>query len=355
MNALRLMGIVIVAAMLVVGTGPTDAKRVTRKKAKKKKKRGQIHVVEKGQTLSLIAKDHGCKVRQLRAANGLKGDFLRIGQKLRVPRCSGRRSVDAPEFVHFVAKGETLSKIARRYDVSIKHLRRRNRIRGNIIRPGQKLRVIPGSGGRGRPLKGQSLGTPQNGRLANGMQLPRSKSYIRRRPYRAWGANHTIHYIKRIARIVKGKYRRVHRVAIGDVSAKRGGDLSPHLSHQSGRDVDIGFYFKKKPSNYPESFVKGNKWNLHMGANWTMIRLYAATARASGGVSKIFLDYKLQKLFYEWALKKRKASKRTLRKMFQYPRGPHSLLGIVRHQRGHADHIHVRFKCPRRDKKCYGY
>jgi len=348
MKALRQTLVVVIAAVLVVGAAPVDAKR--RRRGKRK-----VHVVERGQTLSLIAKNYGCKLKALRHFNGLKGDFLKIGQKLRVPRCTGERRLGAPVFVHFVARGETLSKIARRYDVSVKHIRRKNRLRGNIIRPGQRLRIVPGVGGRGRPLKGQSVGSPQRGRLVNGVQLPRGRSYHRRRPYRAWGANHTIYYIKRIARIVKSKYRRVHKVAIGDVSAKNGGDLSPHLSHQSGRDVDIGLYFKKKPGNYPLSFIKGNKYNLHMEANWTMLRLYASTARSAGGVEKVFLDYKLQKLFYEWARKKRKASKRTLSKMFQYPRGPGSMLGIVRHQPGHADHLHVRFKCPRRDKKCVTY
>lgn len=346
MKALRL----ILAAVFAMAGAP-DAGA----KSRARRSRGHVHVVQKGQTLWEIAKDYGCKVKRLRRANHLKGDNLRIGQKLKVPRCSGRRHVDAPEFIHFVGRGETLSGIAKRYDVSVRHLRRRNRIRGNLIRPGQKLRIIPGTGGRGRPLRGQSIGSPQNGKLMRGVQLPRDRAYYRRRPYRAWGANHTIHYVRRIARIIRRKYRRLHPVAIGDVSKKGGGDLSPHLSHQSGRDVDIGFYFKKKPKYYPKSFIKGNASNLHMNANWTMLRLYAATARSSGGVEKIFMDYKLQKLFYKWALEHHKASKRTLRQMFQYPRGPAALLGIVRHEPGHDDHIHVRFKCPRRDKKCFSY
>lgn len=347
MVASRILVVSAVASALVIGAAYADAKRRSRKQSKRR-----VHVVERGQTLSLIARNYGCKVTDIRRVNQLKGDFLKIGQRLSVPRCTGKRVRGAPVFVHYVARGETLSKIARRYDCSVKHLKARNGLRNNVIHPGQKLRLIPGRGGRGRPIKGQAIGSPQRGRLENGAQLPRDRSYHRRRPYRAWGANHTVHFIRRVARIVRGKYRRVHPVAIGDLSAKRGGDLSPHLSHQSGLDVDVGFYFKKKPQGYPLSFIKGNKHNLHMGATWTMLRAYAATARSSGGVQKIFLDYKLQKLFYEWAKKKRRASRRTLRLMFQYPRGPGSMRGILRHEPGHDDHIHVRFKCPRRDKKC---
>lgn len=43
------------------------------------------YVVEKGDTLSLIAEAFGTSVRQLREMNSLSGDVLRIGQKLKVP------------------------------------------------------------------------------------------------------------------------------------------------------------------------------------------------------------------------------------------------------------------------------
>jgi len=344
----------VVAVALVVTVTHQAAAESRARKSRRHRHRGHVHVVQKGQTLWQIAREYGCKVKQVRRLNGIKGNNLRIGQKLRVPRCSGHRHVDVPEFVHFVSRGETLGGIAKRYGVSIKHIRRRNHLRGNLIRPGQKLRIIPGTGGRGRPMLGQSIGSPHNGHLVHGIQLPRGRYYVRRRPYRAWGTNNAVYYIKRIARIIRSKYR-VHKVAIGDLSKKGGGDLSPHLSHQSGRDVDIGFYFKKKPPNYPTSFVKGNRHNLNMNAMWTMLRLYVATAGSAGGVEKIFLDYKLQKLFYKWALEHHKASKRTLRNMFQYPRGPAALLGIIRHEPGHDNHIHVRFKCPRHDKKCFSY
>lgn len=341
----------VLATMLWLEVSPADAKAQSRRPSKRVK----VHVVERGQTLSSIAREYGCAITDLRRLNGLKNNVLQIGQKLRVRRCGNgrKRTAAAPTYIHYVSRGETLSGIARRYDVSLAHIRRFNRLRNNVIRPGQKLRLIPGRGGKGRPLLGQSIGSPQAGRLENGIQLPKDAAYHRRRPHRAWGAHHAIHLIRRVANIVRRKYRRVHPVAIGDVSAKHGGDLAPHLSHQSGRDVDIGFYYKKKPQGYPVAFIKGNKHNLHMGAMWTMLRAFASTARSPGGVEKVFLDYDLQKLFYQWALKHRKASKSTLRLMFQYPRGPGAINGIIRHEPGHADHIHVRFKCPAGDKKCH--
>lgn len=46
---------------------------------------GYEHVVEQGQTLSEIARGYGVSVAKIKAANGLKNDNLRIGQKLFVP------------------------------------------------------------------------------------------------------------------------------------------------------------------------------------------------------------------------------------------------------------------------------
>lgn len=43
------------------------------------------HLVARGDTLSGIAQMHGVSVPSLRAANGLDGDLLRVGQRLRIP------------------------------------------------------------------------------------------------------------------------------------------------------------------------------------------------------------------------------------------------------------------------------
>ena len=35
------------------------------------------------------------------------------------------------------------------------------------------------------------------------------------------------------------------RLPVGDLSRRRGGFFPPHVSHQNGRDADIGFYLRK--------------------------------------------------------------------------------------------------------------
>jgi hypothetical protein len=46
---------------------------------------GNIYVVKKGDILGRIASQHGVKVADLKAANGLTSDTIRVGQKLKIP------------------------------------------------------------------------------------------------------------------------------------------------------------------------------------------------------------------------------------------------------------------------------
>jgi murein endopeptidase len=181
--------------------------------------------------------------------------------------------------------------------------------------------------------------------------LRSGKGYFIRRPERAFGANHAVHAVEQAVAVVKRKHSRVHKLAIGDLSAKTGGKISGHRSHQSGRDVDIGLYFKKKPNGYPEEFVVGTARNLDFAATWTLVSTFAGMSEADNGVERIFLDYGVQKLLYKWA-EDHGVSDEKLRRMFQYPNGKGSGSGVIRHVAGHADHLHVRFKCPENDDDC---
>lgn len=103
------------------------------------------YVVTRGDSLSLIAQRNNISLSQLRAANNLRSDTIRIGQKLRIPG-SGPTLIaaSAPPQVseHTIARGETLSGIAQRYSVSLSRLREANQLRNDTIRVGQVL-VIP--------------------------------------------------------------------------------------------------------------------------------------------------------------------------------------------------------------------
>lgn len=73
------------------------------------KPRDQVitHVVKQGETLSKIADTYGVSVDTIKWANDLKRDSLSIGQELKIPPVTG--------LVHKVREGETVYSIAKRY------------------------------------------------------------------------------------------------------------------------------------------------------------------------------------------------------------------------------------------------
>jgi LysM repeat protein len=121
---------------------------------------GATYVVKPGDTLSGIAHRAGSTPADIRRANNLTSDYVRVGQELRLPAESASATVapsagapaasSAPakkpegSVVHVVKPGETLGAIARKYQVKVSDLAVANNIADpKKIRPGQEL-VIPG-------------------------------------------------------------------------------------------------------------------------------------------------------------------------------------------------------------------
>jgi len=343
-----------------------------------------VHKVESGQSLWGIARTYGCMPDDVRRANDLEGNLIYPGQVLRIPVCADGEVVatasapaapaavtvpgsaepsaveqkatsaarQVPKMVsHKVVSGDSLYRLARRYDTSVIDIQVRNGLTGNTIFAGQTLEIAPGVGKDARAVLGQSLGSPSRGKLLRASRLGRDRAWYRRRLDRTYGAAHVINHVRRAITAARRKHRKTHSLAIGDISARRGGRISGHKSHQSGRDVDLGFYYSRKPRAYPEEFVVATPRNLDFDATWSLLLSLAATADADGGVERIFLGYDVQKLLYDWA-RRRGYPQRKLNRLFQYPHGRYTPHGLVRHEPGHNDHFHVRYKCLARDKKC---
>jgi membrane-bound lytic murein transglycosylase D len=119
----------------------------------------QHHAVKRGETLSEIGRRYGLDVGTLRTANNLRSNLLRVGQDLLIPISSRPITVAAVRtnykssasiaqrgqpVVHRVRRGDTLSSIARRYNVMVHQLAKWNFISVNgILRMGQKLKIWP--------------------------------------------------------------------------------------------------------------------------------------------------------------------------------------------------------------------
>jgi murein endopeptidase len=175
-----------------------------------------------------------------------------------------------------------------------------------------------------------------------GAVLPSDEGYRIRRPTRAYGEEHVIEHLRGAIAVVRALYPDVHTLAIGDLSAPGGGKLDNHRSHQTGLDVDVGFYFTKVPDGYPDRFVAANA-NLDIAATWALVTAFARSASVEDGVEVMFLDHAIQRRLYDWA-HDRGTPDEDLAFLLQYPRGKDTQAGLIRHWPNHADHLHVRFK-----------
>src|SRR5690606_22746000 len=95
-----------------------------------------------------------------------------------------------------------------------------------------------------------SIGHPNNGRLMNGIRPDEGDLFDLVAPDFAWGTAETVQYLETAVREVQRKHPHSPPLHMGHISKPGGGYLSPHLSHQSGRDVDLGFYYKSKRAWY---------------------------------------------------------------------------------------------------------
>jgi LysM repeat protein len=122
---------------------------------------GQVHVVQRGETLYSIARRYGTSVSAIASANGLRNpNYIWVGQRLVIPGGGGGGSAGSgggSGTTHVVQRGETLYSIARRYGTSVSAIVSANGLRNpNYIWAGQRLR-IPAGGGGGSSRGGGSL------------------------------------------------------------------------------------------------------------------------------------------------------------------------------------------------------
>ena len=109
--------------------------------------------VRRGDTLSHIARRNRTTISSIRRNNRLgRSNFIRIGQKLKIPTRKlatvSLRKKKATPYFYKVRRGDTLSRISRKYGVRLSQLRKMNRVRGNTINIGQNLRLRPGTSQR---------------------------------------------------------------------------------------------------------------------------------------------------------------------------------------------------------------
>ncbi len=297
-----------------------------------------VHVVQEGEHIGLIAGRYGIFGRDVLATNPkLKNpNVIRPGQRLDIcPELPPRESI---ELTHVIAEGDTLGSVARAHGLSLDELI------GLQLKPikdpnrvflGQPIRIVKD----GEVLRGFGKDARRGpGRLGTSVALGSHENYVIKRPHLAYGTERTIRLIEHSLSRYRARASGGPKVHVGDISRRGGGPLKGHLSHQRGVDVDVGLVLKGANADTTR-FVKATEGNLDVRRTWLLVREFLATKE----VRYIFLDYAVQRQLYDYA-RSHGASQGELDTYFQYPRGRGRNHGIVRHWRGHRDHIHVRFR-----------
>ena len=107
-------------------------------------RRPHVHIVHRGDTMWSIARRTGVDVNKLARINGLQpGDPLRAGQRLRLSNSnSGGSGGGARKVTYTVRRGDTLTQIAKLFQVSVGQIMSWNGIGSHSgIAPGQKLTI----------------------------------------------------------------------------------------------------------------------------------------------------------------------------------------------------------------------
>jgi len=315
--------------------------------------------VQPDETLEEIATRFGVAPAAVAEWNHLSGE----GKNLRHRR--GLR-IHAQRFPRYRSRlyywvqqrDETWESVARAFGLDVRTLQRFNRHKSERpLRRGQRLTVWAESAlpRWGQPLQSTrpvevvvpvgalSRGLPSDGSLVNGQPLPESELYTLKRPHVCYASTQTMAQLQRGISAFRRRTGSESEVLIASASARSGGHFSPHLSHQSGRDIDIGLVAFPIFARGQEAKESEVDW----GATWALLQELID----SGQVEFVFVVYSHQKKLYE-AAQAMGASDATLEAAFQYPRGPSSPLGLIRHSPGHQRHFHIRFRCGPADRDC---
>jgi membrane-bound lytic murein transglycosylase D len=119
----------------------------------------RLHEVEKGETMSDIARHYGVSLASLESANHLdSGATVLEGSWLNVPTAP-----PPARLVHYrVQRGDTLDAIADRFDVTVSEIKRWNHIHTEHVPRGTRLRIYAG----GEPLRSFRSKSAENGSTA---------------------------------------------------------------------------------------------------------------------------------------------------------------------------------------------
>ncbi len=211
---------------------------------------------------------------------------------------------------------------------------------------------------RGRippPPPTTSVAWPNHGTLDHGRRL--ASADCRTLPGRTlqWGTDELVSLLERTAAKMRQQFR--VPLTVGDLSAREGGAVSRHRSHQSGRDADIAFFARTNPARgesrpvtlYDYVVFDRNGRSLDGSLRFDTERNWAL-------VTALLTDHhvRVERLFVSTPL-------RAL--LLQHARAVHASQALINLAANtlvqparvspHDNHFHVRIACPAGDRQCH--
>jgi LysM repeat protein/pSer/pThr/pTyr-binding forkhead associated (FHA) protein len=317
------------------------------------------HEVIPAETLDDIARRYDVPAASIARWNGLNPDAesIEVGRKLRIkPRLD---PLPQQQIVVELDKDYDWRTLSERFDVPVQKLRAYNPELGTELPAGTRVDVWidPKPHDRSKALSipefdirpdAHSVGNPNDGRLEDGIQMPKSDLYVMRAPNIMWGSSHTIENLLTAIARFRQEIDFEGVLVVADISRRGGGKIPPHKSHQAGRDVDV--WMPTLKGVYQKSWLGRDRKPMRNEIDWFATWVLVRSLIETGQVAHIFLEYELQEKVYR-AAKLSGATDEELATAMQWPRGPHAS-GILGHSSGHVAHIHVRFKCGPLDTQC---
>lgn len=204
-------------------------------------------------------------------------------------------------------------------------------------------------------LRSRSLGFAWQGKLTRALRVQESDyvSYVGEYAPSGhfFGTWELVQLIERAARRVAFRLPGA-KLQIGELSGNAGGRIDGHRSHQSGRDIDIGFYVTLADGSSVPTFAfadfdargRGIGQNKYLrfddARNWELVAKLLSDAEAR--VQFIFVASSLkQRLLAE--AKRRSAPANVIERA-------KTALAQPGHGHPHRNHFHVRMYCPPADR-----
>jgi murein endopeptidase len=136
--------------------------------------------------------------------------------------------------------------------------------------------------------------------------------------------------------VLKQRYKENLLTNINDLSAKNGGRLGGHASHQNGLDADVSYpHLNKKTKRFDDFTANMNDERVVAAIDMARIMIY------TDRVKTLFTDNRIRKRFCGYIKAQGKLTEyRSLVEEYMY------------HVKGHHNHYHIRVKCNSQNPSC---